>query len=166
MNQTPPLPDRPKIALDRRGFLNLSFAGGLVALAGGWLGVLFKFMRPPQTQGFGGRVYAGRLEEFPPGSVNRILAGRFYISHTPDGLLAIYQKCTHLGCSVPWAEEEGQFHCPCHGSLFTPTGEVSGGPAPRPMDIFPVEVQDGEVWVDTSRPLARARYEPEQALKV
>jgi len=111
-------------------------------------------------------VYAGGVEEFPPGSVNRILAGRFYISHTPDGLLAIYQKCTHLGCSVPWSEAEGQFHCPCHGSLFTPSGEVTGGPAPRPLDIFPVEITNGEVWVDTGRPLTRSRYEPDQAVKV
>jgi cytochrome b6-f complex iron-sulfur subunit len=153
-------------ALGRRGFLGLAFAGGLAALLGQWLGALFKFLRPPQSQGFGGLVYAGRLEEFPPGSVNRILAGRFYISHTGDGLLAIYQKCTHLGCAVPWAEAEGQFHCPCHGSLFTPVGEVAGGPAPRPLDLFPVTIQDGEVWVDTGRPTERNRYEPGQALKV
>lgn len=162
----PPYPPRAKFALDRRGFLGLAFAGSLAALAGGWLGALLKFLHPPKREGFGGRVYAGLLEEFPPDSVNRILAGRFYLSHTPDGLLAIYQKCTHLGCSVPWAETEQQFHCPCHGSLFTPTGEVAGGPAPRPLDIFPVEVQDGEVWVDTGRPQARNRYEPGQALKV
>lgn len=163
-SSNPPLQSKP--TLDRRSFLGLAFAGSLAALAGSWLGALFKFLSPPQTQGFGGRVYAGRLEEFPPGSVNRILAGRFYLSHTPDGLLAIYQKCTHLGCSVPWAEAEGQFHCPCHGSLFTKTGEVAGGPAPRPMDIFHVEVKEGEVWVDTGLPLVRNRYDPGQAVKV
>ena len=162
----PPLLHRSRSPLDRRNFLSLAFAGSLAALAGGWLGALFRFLRPPQKQGFGGRVYAGRVEEFPPGSVNRILAGRFYISHTPDGLLAIYQQCTHLGCSVPWSEAEGQFHCPCHGSLFTPSGEVTGGPAPRPLDIFPVEITNGEVWVDTGRPLTRSRYEPDQAVKV
>lgn len=162
----PPLVKRSKLQVDRRSFLNLAFAGSLVVMSGGWLGALFKFLRPPQTAGFGGRIFAGRVEEFPPGSVNRILAGRFYIAHTPDGLLAIYQKCTHLGCSVPWVEAEGQFQCPCHGSLFNQTGEVTGGPAPKPLEIFPVEIQNGEVWVDTGRPLARNRYEPGQALKV
>jgi cytochrome b6-f complex iron-sulfur subunit len=162
----PPLKQDSKLSLDRKGFLGLAFAGSLAALAGGWLGALLKFLRPPQAQGFGGQVYAGRLEEFPPGSVSRIMAGRFYLTHTEDGLLAVYQKCTHLGCSVPWAEAEGQFHCPCHGSLFSRTGEVAGGPAPRPLDIFPVEVKNGEVWVDTGRPVERSRYEPGQAYKV
>lgn len=155
-----------KTRLDRRSFLGIAFGGSLAALTGGWLGAILKFLRPPQTQGFGGRVYAGLKEEFPKGSVQRVMAGRFYIAHTDDGLLALYQKCTHLGCSVPFSETEGQFHCPCHGSLFTLTGEVSGGPAPRPLDIFPVEVVNGEVWVDTGRPIERSKYEPGQAVKV
>ena len=83
-----------------------------------------------------------------------------------DGLLALYQKCTHLGCSVPYAEGESQFHCPCHGSLFDPKGEVTGGPAPRPRDIFPVEVVNGEVWVNTAQPVERSAYDPGQAVKV
>jgi cytochrome b6-f complex iron-sulfur subunit len=155
-----------KSGLDRRSFLGVAFAGSLAALAGGWLAAILKFLKPPPSQGFGGWVYAGRQEEFPRGSVNRVMAGRFYITHTDDGMLAVYQKCTHLGCSVPYSEAEGRFHCPCHGSLFTLTGEVAGGPAPRPMDIFPVEVRNGEVWVDTGRPIERSKYEPGQALKV
>lgn len=153
-------------SLDRRGFLGIAFIGSLIAVAGAWLGATLKFMRPPQTQGFGGLVYAGLVEEFPEGSVERVIAGRFYIVHTEDGLLAQYYKCTHLGCSVPFSEAEGQFHCPCHGSLFTLTGEVAGGPAPRPLDFFPVKVIDGEVWVDTSEPIERTSYEPAQAAKV
>jgi cytochrome b6-f complex iron-sulfur subunit len=91
-----------------------------------------------------------------------VTAGRFYISHLDGGLLAIYQKCTHLGCAVPWVQAENQFHCPCHGSLYNPAGEVTGGPAPRPLEIFPVTVRNGEVWVDTSRPLERTRFDPSQ----
>lgn len=159
-------PIAKKPPLDRRSFLGIAFAGSLLALGGAWMGALLKFLRPPHTQGFGGLVYAGTLEEFPPGSVNRVMAGRFYISHTQDGLLALYQKCTHLGCSVPYSEGEEQFHCPCHGSLFTPTGEVVGGPAPRPMDIFPVKIVNGEVWVDTGKPVERSAHDPGQAVKV
>jgi cytochrome b6-f complex iron-sulfur subunit len=153
-------------AVSRRGFLGLAFAGSLAALVGQWLGALVRFLQPPKTQGFGGLVYAGRVEEFPPGSVNRVMAGRFYLVHNEAGLLALYQKCTHLGCSVPWMEAEGQFHCPCHGSLFNPVGEVTGGPAPRPMDLFPVTIKAGEVWVDTSRPVERSAFDPGQAVRV
>ena len=160
------LPPKEKKLLSRRNFLGLAFAASLAALAGQWLAVLVKFLQPSKTAGFGGQVYAGLVNEFPLGSVNRVMAGRFYIVRNEAGLLAIYQKCTHLGCSVPWVEAEGQFHCPCHGSLYNQVGEVIGGPAPRPMDIFPVKIQNGEVWVDTSRPVQRSHFDPGQAAGV
>jgi cytochrome b6-f complex iron-sulfur subunit len=149
--------------LSRRSFLGLAFASGLALMAAQWLVAVLNFLRPISTGGFGGMIFAGRVEEFAVGSVNRIVSGRFYISHTEDGLLAIYQKCTHLGCAVPWVEGEGQFHCPCHGSLYDRFGEVIGGPAPRPMDVFPVTVQNGEVYVDTGKPIERDRYDPSQS---
>jgi Rieske Fe-S protein len=83
-----------------------------------------------------------------------------------DGsFIAYWQKCTHLGCSVPWVESEKQFHCPCHGSLFNKKGEVTGGPAPRPLDIFPVKIQNGEVFVDTGNPVVRSSFDPSQTTK-
>ena len=131
-----------------------------------WVVAVLNFLKPISTGGFGGTIFAGRVEEFAIGSVNRIVSGRFYISHTEDGLLAIYQKCTHLGCAVPWVEAEGQFHCPCHGSLYNKVGEVIGGPAPRPLDIFPVTLQNGEVYVDTGKPIERNKYDPSQSTGV
>lgn len=157
------IPERSSpLSLSRRSFLELGFLGSLALLALQWAAALLRFLRPAGTGGFGGQVFAGRVEEFPIGSVNRLVAGRFYITRTEQGLLAIYQKCTHLGCAVPWVEEEGQFHCPCHGSLFNPLGEVIGGPAPRPLDFFPLTVRSGEVWVDTGTPIERDRFDPAQ----
>jgi cytochrome b6-f complex iron-sulfur subunit len=78
-------------------------------------------------------------------------------------MLALWQRCTHLGCSVPWREDEGQFHCPCHSSLYNRVGEVLGGPAPRPLDIFPIEIVDGQLSVDTGKPISRDKYDPSQA---
>jgi Rieske Fe-S protein len=46
--------------------------------------------------------------------------------------------------------------------LFDRNGEVTGGPAPRPLDIFPVSVKSGEVWVDTSQPTERTHFDPSQ----
>ncbi len=69
------------------------------------------------------------------------------------GIVALYQKCTHLGCRVPECTSSGRFECPCHGAVFNGVGEYVGGPAPRGLDRFAVAVEGGRVLVDTSTPL-------------
>ena len=160
---SPPLAEKP---ISRRSFLGLAFFGSLGLLLLQWVVALLNFLKPVRTAGFGGQVFAGRVEEFAIGSINRVIAGRFYISRTEDGLLALYQKCTHLGCAVPWVPKENRFHCPCHGSLYNKVGEVIGGPAPRPLDIFPITIHNGEVWVDTGKPQERSKFDSSQVTGV
>src|SRR6266511_4370715 len=77
--------------------------------------------------------------------------GKFFLIHAPGAIAAIYRRCTHLGCAVPWNAAEDQFHCPCHGSLFDKhTATVKGGPAPRPLDLFHVIDQGGTLIIDTN----------------
>ena len=66
-----------------------------------------------------------------------------------QGFVALYQKCPHLGCRVPWCKTSQWFECPCHGSQYNRVGEKKGGPAPRGMDRFVVTVEGGVVVVDT-----------------
>jgi cytochrome b6-f complex iron-sulfur subunit len=158
-----------KRQLNRREFIGALWGISLAALVGQAAAALVQFLKPGLVEGgFGGKVVAGRAEEFTPGTVSLVQKGHFYISRLEDGsTLALWQRCTHLGCTVPWRQDEGQFHCPCHGSLFNTKGEVIGGPAPHPLDLFPIEVVNGNVViVDTSSPITRDQYDPSQAVQI
>jgi len=66
------------------------------------------------------------------------------------GIIALYQKCPHLGCRVPECGTSQWFECPCHGSQYNQVGEKRGGPAPRGMDRFAMAIgSDGSLTVDT-----------------
>lgn len=144
-------------SVSRKEFIGITWLFSLFALFGQAGIGLFRFITPRiEPGGFGGKVTAGRVEEFILGTVSRIQKGRFYISRLEDGgFLALWQRCPHLGCTVPWLETEERFHCPCHSSIFDPTGNLISGPAPRPMDLFPIEIVEGEVVVDTGSPIQR-----------
>ena len=161
--------DNPKITRERftrRDMLKTSWAvlGGLAFLE---LGVIsLAYMQPRLAEGeFGGMITAGNVADFPNGSVTHIANGRFYLARLADGgFLALYQRCTHLSCSVPWDQEAGQLICPCHSSSFSVEGDVFNPPAPRPLDLFPISIADGVVQVDTSRPLQRTAFSPDQVV--
>lgn len=155
-----------KNLISRRGFLGIAWVASLSLIAVQAVIAILKFINPVPTGGFGGFVFAGKIEDFAVNSINRILAGRFYLSRTEDGIIALWQKCPHLGCAIPWDEAEGMFHCPCHGSKFNRVGEVLGGPAPRPMDYFPAEVSEEGIWVDTRSPISRSHHEPSHMTQV
>jgi cytochrome b6-f complex iron-sulfur subunit len=153
--------------LDRRHFFGIVWATALVALIGQAGAGLFKFMTPVLEEGaFGTVVKAGRVNEFEVGSVNYFRESRFYLVRLEEGFLAIYRKCPHLGCVVPWDEKSDNFNCPCHSSLFTMPGEVISGPAPRPMDLFPVEIRGDEVFVDTGVVIEREAFDSSQVTPV
>ncbi len=66
------------------------------------------------------------------------------------GLMALWQKCVHLGCRVPECSSSQGFECPCHGSKYNFHGEYDSGPAPRNLDRFSLEIDaQGNLIVDT-----------------
>lgn len=152
--------------VNRRDFLKLAWGafGGLVALE---MGVLtLAYLQPRLAEGeFGSQVTAGQVDDFPAGSVTHIANGRFYLVRLADGgFLALYQRCTHLGCSVPWDQKAQGFICPCHSSEFSMEGEVLNPPAPRPLDLFSITVTDGLVKVDTGNPISRQKFDRTQVV--
>lgn len=65
----------------------------------------------------------------------------------PDAPLVLSATCTHLGCTVNWDEDKGEFVCPCHGGRFSEDGSVLSGPPPTRLARIPAEVRDGDVYI-------------------
>jgi cytochrome b6-f complex iron-sulfur subunit len=144
----------------RRSFFRFAWLslGGLAIVEFVW--VAMNFLRPRLTpEEEAGVVIAGPAERYEPRTVTAFQRGKFYLSRLEDGgFLALSRECTHLGCTVPWIEEESRFVCPCHGSAYNQKGEVVNAPAPRPLDLYPVRIENGIVIVDTSEPQKRLSF--------
>lgn len=152
----------------RRSFLKLAWLGVGVAALGeaAWIVASFLRPRPKAAKDAPSLVVAGPTEAFAPGSVTAFPAGRFYVVRLADGgFLALHRQCTHLGCSVPWDEASGRFACPCHASVFDLRGDVLAPPAPRPLDLFAVRIENGIVKVDVSAPIRRSAFDASQVVK-
>lgn len=106
---------------------------------------------------------AGGVEQYPPQSVTAFVRGKFYLCCLEDGgFLAVSRQCTHLGCTVPWDDEKKQFVCPCHASAFDIRGDVISSPAPRALDIYPINIINNVIKIDTTQRIRRAKFDPEQ----
>ena len=146
---------------------------GLLAVIAGsefiWFsGSILKSHRKKSSRNKGEKIIdAGLVAEFKPGEVKAVPQGQFYISCQEDGsFIALSRTCTHLGCSVPWNEEQNKFICPCHGSTFDKKGVVLTAPAMRPLDYYPLRIENGNIRVDISTPVKRQKFEDSQLVKV
>lgn len=84
------------------------------------------------------KVKLGQPSRFAVGSSTYFSKQQLWLYREEQGFHAISSVCTHLGC-IAEKTEDGQFHCPCHGSKFDERGRLKGGPAPK-----------GLIWVDLS----------------
>jgi cytochrome b6-f complex iron-sulfur subunit len=137
--------------VDRRQFLSWTWKalGAALVVEAGWTS--YDLLNPNASGAFGGVVDAGPVTDYAEeGTVSYFLDGRFYVTQFKGGLRALYQKCPHLGCRVPFCDSSERFECPCHGSVYNIIGEYLAGPAPRGMDRFPIHIREGRVLVDTS----------------
>jgi cytochrome b6-f complex iron-sulfur subunit len=168
--------------ITRREFLSWTWWGiaGLIMLEStlGLVWSLWPKKRKAKPGEFGSFVVVDRnAADFEVGGTPYLVAkGRFFVNRVPDGYLALYRRCTHLGCPVPWSPDEpsldelaekGQFHCRCHGSLYDRYGVNKGGPTPRPLDLMDFTIEpDGTIIVDTTKIRQRSSYSPSQVVKV
>jgi Rieske Fe-S protein len=92
------------------------------------------------------KVYQGKDMEFRDATGRTIWANKKDMPY-----LAFSGKCPHLGCAFKWRKHKvlGQvFLCPCHLSIYDASGKVLDGPAPRRLDLLPIQVSaSGEVQI-------------------
>jgi len=143
--------------MPRRQFLGWLSGVGIVGSALAAVFSTWVFMKPRATYGQPNRFRIGRPEEFPPGSRIAIDTKRVCIVREGDKVAAISTTCTHLGCIV--APSATGFQCPCHGSQFDVDGNVTGGPAPKPLSWFQVSLTpSGELEVDKDSEIQTGTY--------
>jgi cytochrome b6-f complex iron-sulfur subunit len=157
--------------VSRRQFFNRAITatfGSFLALQGLYY---LAFFWPKLTGGFGADIDAGLVTDLEnqvhtsdgatlplfipeakaylvpaPPTLSEEFEGK---SVEAGGLMALFQRCVHLGCRVPWCATSQGFECPCHGSKYNEIGEYFGGPAPRNLDRFVVEVVDDRFIIKT-----------------
>jgi cytochrome b6-f complex iron-sulfur subunit len=136
-------------AVSRREFLYYIWGASLVLLLGQATAGLIWFALPRFREGEFGGVFRFAPEDFPRAGDGPVAvpSGRFHLSNSDAGLVALYGVCTHLGCLPRWEDSVEEFQCPCHGSRFNIRGQYLGGPAPRGLDRFPLALTmaDGRV---------------------
>lgn len=134
----------------RRNFLVRAWQAGIAMMAIPAAWTTWDLLRPLPTTGFGGTVKAVKADVVPEDNVLKVPAARSFLTRVNGEVVALSEKCTHLGCGVPFCESSGRFECPCHGSVFNRAGDYVAGPAPRGMDMYPVETgEDGFVYINT-----------------
>ena len=147
---------KEKKPVTRREFLNIAWLASLGFLTVNLGGVTYLFAMPRFKEGeFGGLFPTGKVADLPPvgSDPENFPKVKLWLSHTPEGVMALYKVCTHLGCLYNWNSQEGKFICPCHGSQFQADGTYIQGPAPRSLDRFVVQAVDpnsGEVITEST----------------
>jgi cytochrome b6-f complex iron-sulfur subunit len=172
--------DEEEIGVSRRQFLNRGILAAIGFGLSGFGAAMLGFLWPLQgLGGFGGTVNIGKLPDilgaidaqqkpfyaaqarayvvrYPKENAAALAAAKkiykpaIYTDMSGLGIVALYQRCVHLGCRVPFCPTSQWFECPCHGSKYNRVGEKKAGPAPRGLDRFyATQSGDGSIVVDT-----------------
>jgi cytochrome b6-f complex iron-sulfur subunit len=167
--------DEEELGITRRQFFNRGILTGMMLAVGGFGAAALGFLWPGPSSagGFGSPINIGAIADIQAAIAKEMpyynATAKVYINPYPKadvpkakkiyapiivagmalGYVALYQRCVHLGCRVPWCQTSQWFECPCHGSKYNRVGEKKAGPAPRGLDRFPFTISGGSMTVDT-----------------
>lgn len=168
--------DVPQVTVDapsRREFLYYIWGASMALATGQVIAGVIWFGFPRFREGEFGGVFPYSPADLPEQGTppEWVAGGRFHVSNTENGLLALYGVCTHLGCLPKWVDVNTRFECPCHGSKFTGNGSYIEGPAPRGLDRFPATIiytdgtevvtdsEGGPIPIDPNKQIAEIRID-------
>lgn len=158
--------DQAEPALGRRAVVRAGGVAGALAVLGlgaAWVATLTRDPLPRRSVAAGPALTSGPGTSSPPhppaGDVvaaARVPVGGAVLASDPRSgepvqvlqpvrgqFEAFSAICTHAGCTVAWAGNG--FSCPCHGATYDASGQVTGGPAPRPLSRVPVRLEGTNV---------------------
>ncbi|TAN36706.1 MAG: ubiquinol-cytochrome c reductase iron-sulfur subunit [Verrucomicrobia bacterium] len=144
---------------NRRDFFQLVLGWGaaLFAFCASLAGAA-RFMIPNVLYEPNQRCKLLKPEEYEEGATF-IAESRLFLVRKGNTFRAVSGVCTHLGCTVLRNSKGNGFHCPCHGSQFNENAVVTGGPAPRPLPWYLVELsRDGRLVVNAAHVVAADKY--------
>ena len=98
------------------------------------------------------RVRVSALSELPDGRGVRVDVGghRIALFRIGDQAYALGDRCSHTEASLAEGEIfDFDVECPRHGSAFDlRTGNPDALPATKPVPVYSVTVEDGDVYLD------------------
>jgi cytochrome b6-f complex iron-sulfur subunit len=142
----------------RRDVLTRIGLGACALAAAGSGAVTLDFLKPKVLFEPPTTFTAGSPLDYPEGTVRFDRERKAYVVGAAGGVYAMSAVCTHLGCITRYVADESAIACPCHGSRFDVEGNVTHGPAPRPLPWLEVKLDDkGQLVVDTSVIIPRGK---------
>jgi cytochrome b6-f complex iron-sulfur subunit len=132
----------------RRNFLHVAIGTLGAVFSASLLYPLYRFLWPPRDKSGGeGRVGIPKEEMLPGQSRVVVVRGEpVLVIREANRVVALSATCTHLSCIVKY-KGGGVVLCPCHASAFDLSGNVTAGPAPRPLPSYPVRIEGSQIVV-------------------
>jgi len=135
----------------RRRFVNWILGTGVGSVLAAILYPVVRFIIPPRIpEAETSQVLAGKVSEMGQTrwKVFRFGSSPAILVRSQEGeYRAFSATCTHLDCTVQFKPEEDRIWCACHNGFYDLHGTNVGGPPPRPLAAYTVNLVGDDIFV-------------------